>query len=48
MRWLNNITDSNGHEFEQTGRYWRTEEPGELQSLGSVQQRVGHCLATEQ
>ena len=48
MRWLNTITDSTGHEFEQTGRYWRTEEPGELQSPGSVQQRVGHCLATEQ
>ena len=34
MRWLDSITDSNGHEFEQTGRHWRTEEPGELQSMG--------------
>ena len=35
-----------GHEFEQTGRSWRTEEPGVLQSLGS--QGVRHDWATEQ
>ena len=29
-----------------SGRWWRTEEPGVLQSMGS--QRVGHNLATEQ
>ena len=37
----------NGHESEQTpGDYWRTEEPGVLQSMGS--QRVGQDSATEQ
>ena len=36
----------NGHEFEQTGRWWRTGKPGMLQSMGS--QRVGHNLVTEQ
>ena len=35
-----------GHEFEQTGRSWRTEEPGVLQSVGW--QKVGHNLGTEQ
>ena len=36
----------NGHEFEQTpGRWWRTEEPGVLQSMGL--QRVRHDRATE-
>lgn len=35
MRWLDNITDSGGHEFEQTlRRWWRTEEPGMLWSMG--------------
>ena len=34
MRWLDSITDSKGPEFEQTGRHWRTEDPGELQSMG--------------
>ena len=29
-----------------SGRWWRTEKPGMLQSMGS--QRVGHNLATEQ
>ena len=37
---------TNGHEFEQTGRQWRTEESGVLQSMGS--QRVRHDLAPEQ
>ena len=40
----------NGYESEQTqmvddGRWWRTGEPGMLQSMGS--QRVGHDLATK-
>ena len=35
-----------GHEFEQTGRRWRTVKTGVLQSMGS--QRVGHDWATEQ
>ena len=36
----------NGHEFEKTGRWWRTGKPGILQSMRS--QRVGHDWATEQ
>ena len=36
----------NGHEFEQTGRRWRTVIPGVLQSMGL--QRVGHDWVTEQ
>ena len=36
----------NGHELGQTGRWWETERPGVLQSMGS--QRVGHDLETEQ
>ena len=36
----------NGHEFEQTGRQWRTGKPGVLQFMGS--QRVRHDLVTEQ
>ena len=43
VRWHHRL---NGHEFEQTPGYWRTEEPCVLQSMGS--QRVGHDLATEQ
>ena len=35
-----------GHEFEQTGRQWRTGKPGVLLSVGW--QRVGHNWATEQ
>ena len=35
----------NGHEFEQTGRQWRTGKPGVLLSVGW--QRVGHNWATE-
>ena len=34
----------NGHEFKQTGRWWRTGKPGELQSVGL--QRVGHDWVT--
>ena len=34
----------NGHEFEQTGRWWRTGKPGMLQSTGL--QRVGHHWTT--
>ena len=36
----------NGHEFEQTGRWWRTAKPGVLQSM--VLKRVEHDLTTEQ
>ena len=36
----------NGHEFEQTGRQWRTGKPGVLQSVHGVAKR--HKLATEQ
>ena len=43
MRWLNSITDSHGHEFEQAPG--RTGKPGMLQSMGS--QRVRHDRATE-
>ena len=36
-----------GHEFEQApGKWWRTEKPGVLQSMGL--QRVRDDLATEQ
>ena len=47
MRWLDNITDSNGHEFEQT--------PGNGEGQGSPtccspwgHKELGHDLATEQ
>ena len=48
MSWLDgNIHQLDGHESEQTpGRYWRTGEPGVLQSMGL--QRAGHDEATEQ
>ena len=36
----------NGHEFEQTGRWWRTGRPGVLQSMWL--QRVRHDWSTEQ
>ena len=35
----------NGHEFEQTGKWWGIGKPGVLQSMGS--KRVGHDLVTE-
>ena len=36
----------NGHEFEYSGRVWRTGKPGVLQSMGS--QRVRHDWVTKQ
>ena len=44
MRQLDSITDSTGHEFEQT--QGNSEGQGSLQLMGS--QRVRHKLATEQ
>ena len=46
MRWLDTITNSMGTNLSNSGRQWRTEEPGVLQSMGS--QRAGHDLAAEQ
>ena len=46
MVWLDGITDSVDMNLSNTGRWWRTEKPGMLQSLWS--QRVGQDLATEQ
>ena len=43
MKWLHDIW-LNGHDFEQTGRQWRTEELGMLQSMES--QKTGHDLKT--
>ena len=40
MRWLDSITDSMDLNLNELGRYWKTEEPGVLQSMGS--QRVGY------
>ena len=45
MRWLDRITDSMDMNMSNSGRKWRTEEPGLLQSMGS--QRVRHNLVTE-
>ena len=36
----------NRHEFEQTGRWWRTGKPSMLQSMGL--QRLRRDLATDQ
>ena len=44
MRWLDGITDSNRHEFEQTPGGSEGREA--WQSVGS--QRVGHDLVTDQ
>ena len=33
MRWLDSITERNGIESENSQRWWRTEEPGMLQSM---------------
>ena len=46
MVWLDGITDSVDMNLSNTGRWWRTEKPGMLQSMWS--QRVGQDLATEQ
>ena len=43
MRWLDGIIDLT---WANSGRWWRTEKPGVLPSMGSG--RVGHDLATEQ
>ena len=41
MRWLDGITDPMDISLSILRRWWRTEKPGVLQSLGS--QRVGHA-----
>ena len=46
MRWLDSIAHEMDMNLSISRRWWRTEEPGVLQSLGS--QRVRHNLATEQ
>ena len=46
MRWWDSITNSIDMNLSKSGRQWRTEEPGMLQSMGL--QRVGHDLMTEQ
>ena len=45
MRWLDSITDSMTWIWANSGRYWRTEEPGVLQSMGL--QRVQCDLGTD-
>ena len=44
MRWLDGITDSRTWVRASSGRWWRTEKPGVLQSMGW--QRVAHDWAT--
>ena len=46
MRWLDSITDALTWIWANSRRWWRTERPGVLQSMGS--QRVSHNWATEQ
>ena len=46
MRRLDGITDAMDMNLDKLGRWWRTERPGVLQSMGS--QRVRHNWATEQ
>ena len=46
LRWLGSFTDSADMNLTNTGRWWRTEEPDVLQSVGL--QRVVHDVATEQ
>ena len=46
LRWVGSFTDSADMNLTNTGRWWRTEEPGVLQSVGL--QRVVHDVATEQ
>ena len=46
MRWLDSITDSVDVHWSKLRRYWKTEEPGAMWSMGS--QRVRHDLVNEQ
>ena len=46
MRWLDSMTDSMTWIWANSGRYWKTEEHRQLQSMGS--QRVGYNLVTQQ
>ena len=45
MNWLDRFIDSMDRNLANSGRQWRTEEPGVLQSTGS--KRVEHNLETE-
>jgi len=45
MRWLDSITDSMDMNLRNSGRLWRTEEPGMLPSMEL--QKVRHNLATQ-
>ena len=46
MKWLDSNTDSKDSTWENSGREWKTEEPGMPQSTRS--QWVGHDLVAEQ
>ena len=46
MNWLDRFIDSMDRDLTNSGRQWRTEEPGVLQSMGL--QRAVHDLGTEQ
>ena len=46
IRYLDSITDSMDKNLTNSGRHWRTEEPGMLWFMRS--QRVRHDLVTEQ
>ena len=46
MNWLDRFIDSMDRDLTNSGRQWRTEEPGVLQSVGP--QRLGHNVETEQ
>ena len=49
MRWLDGITELNGHEFEQIlGAFPLSEEQGSLACCRPWGCRVGHDLVTEQ
>ena len=45
IRWLDSLTNSMDMNLSNSGRQWRAEEPGVLQSTGL--QRAGSSLATE-
>ena len=45
LRWLDSITNSMDMNGANSGREWRTEESGMIQSMGV---KVGHSLETEQ